>query len=72
MVKILRGTGLIPGWGTKIPHAVWHSQKNKNNKKKVSVKNCFLWGKYHLPSTALKGLILRKLSPRKVPSQGHL
>ena len=19
--------GLIPGWGTKIPHATWHSQK---------------------------------------------
>ena len=23
------GTGLIPGWGTKIPHAAWHSQKKK-------------------------------------------
>ena len=21
--------GLIPGWGTKIPHAPWHSQKKK-------------------------------------------
>ena len=21
-----RGTGLIPGWGTKIPHASWHGQ----------------------------------------------
>ena len=21
------GTGLIPGWGTKIPHATWHGQK---------------------------------------------
>ena len=25
-------TGLIPGWGTKIPHAAWHGQKKSNNK----------------------------------------
>ena len=24
-----RGTGLIPGQGTKIPHATWHGQKKK-------------------------------------------
>ena len=24
-----RGTGSIPGWGTKILHATWHSQKKK-------------------------------------------
>ena len=24
------GTGSIPGRGTKIPHATWHGQKNKN------------------------------------------
>ena len=24
-----RGTGSIPGWGTKIPHAAWHGQKIK-------------------------------------------
>ena len=23
------GTGLIPGWGTKIPHSTWCSKKNK-------------------------------------------
>ena len=23
------GTGSIPGWGTKIPHAAWRSQKKK-------------------------------------------
>ena len=23
------GMGLIPGWGSRIPHAVWHSQKIK-------------------------------------------
>ena len=23
------GVGLIPGWGTKIPHAVWSGQKIK-------------------------------------------
>ena len=26
------GAGLIPGQGTKIPHAVWRGQKNINNK----------------------------------------
>ena len=25
--------GLIPGWGTKIPHAVWIGQKIKEKKK---------------------------------------
>ena len=29
------GTGLIPGWVTKIPHATWHSQKIKIKKKKI-------------------------------------
>ena len=24
------GMGSIPGWGTKIPYAVWHDQKKKN------------------------------------------
>ena len=28
------GKGSIPGWGTKIPHAVQRSQKIKNNKTK--------------------------------------
>ena len=28
--------GLIPGWGTKIPHAPWHSQKKK--KKEIMMK----------------------------------
>ena len=27
------GTGLIPVWGTKVPHAVWHSQKKKKGAK---------------------------------------
>ena len=26
------GTGLVPGQGIKIPHAVWCSQKKKKNK----------------------------------------
>ena len=26
-----KGTGSIPGWGTKIPHAAWHGQKIKIN-----------------------------------------
>ena len=28
------GTGLIPGWGTKIPHAVWYGQKKKREREK--------------------------------------
>ena len=27
------GTGLIPGWGTKTPHALWHGQKQKQTNK---------------------------------------
>ena len=27
------GMGLIPGWGTKIPQAVWYSKKKKKKKK---------------------------------------
>ena len=27
----LRGMGSIPGKGTKIPHAAWHGQKNKES-----------------------------------------
>ena len=27
------GSGLIPGWGTKILHAAWCSQKNKTKQK---------------------------------------
>ena len=32
-----RGMGSIPGQGTKIPHATWHSKKKKvyNNKKET-------------------------------------
>ena len=30
------GTGSIPGWGTKIPHAMQHSQKKK---KKIAEDN---------------------------------
>ena len=25
------GMGLIPGWGTKIPHAAWHGKKKKSD-----------------------------------------
>ena len=32
----VRGTGLIPGRGTKIPHAGWYGQKVKKNKIKHS------------------------------------
>ena len=30
--SIARGVGLIPGWGTKTPHAMWCSQKMKTRK----------------------------------------
>ena len=33
------GTGLIPGWGTKIPCATWQGQKKK---KKIKKKKCSL------------------------------
>ena len=31
------GTGLIPGWRTKIPHVLWHSQKKRSNEN-----SCFI------------------------------
>ena len=36
------GAGSIPGWGTKIPHALWYSQKTNKLKKKK--KDIFLGG----------------------------
>ena len=36
-----QGLGSIPNWGTKIPQAAWHSQKNKN--KKDFKKNYFIF-----------------------------
>ena len=27
LISTAEGTGSIPGWGTKIPHATWCSQK---------------------------------------------
>ena len=36
------GTGSIPGWGTKIPHATQRGQKNpKHNKKSKSEKTIY-------------------------------
>ena len=29
------GTGSIPGWGTKVPHAAWHGQKKTSVGKDV-------------------------------------
>ena len=29
------GLGSIPGWGTKIPQAMWHSQRTKNKNKQT-------------------------------------
>ena len=39
------GTGLIPGWGTKIPHAVGQGQKTKQDQKTPSMLGtCFQSG----------------------------
>ena len=35
------GMGSIPGWGTKVPCAVWHGQKIFKNKKIKKKKNKF-------------------------------
>ena len=29
-----KGVGSIPGWGTKIPHAIWRGQENIKKKKR--------------------------------------
>ena len=49
MVKIhtsnTGGAGLIPGWGIKIPQAMWHSpkkKKKKNTLSKLGIENKFL------------------------------
>ena len=34
------GVGLIPGWGTKIPHATWSSQIKKNSQIISKLPNC--------------------------------
>ena len=36
-LSIAAGTGLIPDWGTKIPHAAWCGHKLKKKKKKTAV-----------------------------------
>ena len=49
-----RGVGSIPGWGTKILHAVWHSQKNKTIKC-LKKKKCQLCRGEKADSRALGG-----------------
>ena len=34
------GPASIPGWGTKIPQALWHSQNPKQNKKQTLMQHC--------------------------------
>ena len=48
-----RGAGLIPGWGTEIPHGVGCSQKIKK-KKKVLTNFCNLLGQNNVPDTERK------------------
>ena len=38
------GTGLIPGWGTKIPHAAGCSQKKKKKIEVVDLQYCLVSG----------------------------
>ena len=59
-MHLVHGAGLIPGWGTKIPHAVGHSKK----KKKTQVRSC----RSLLRSTAYPGLPTCPLPPRPHPS----
>ena len=36
----VRGTGLLSGWGNRIPHTTWHSQKkNINYEKQTKINN---------------------------------
>ena len=37
--SIAGGMGLIPGWGTRIPHAEQHSQKRNKNQDKNNQTN---------------------------------
>ena len=34
---IAKGPGSNPSWGTKIPQATWHGQKQTNNKKRKTI-----------------------------------
>jgi len=36
-----RGTGLIPGEGTKIPHAAWYGQKSGKGWREREEKRCY-------------------------------
>ena len=48
------GAGLIPGWGTGNPHAIWGSQKMKKKSKpknKIYFTVCMPWVVYIKPST---------------------
>ena len=36
------GTGWIPGWGTKIPHAAWRSQRKKKKKNKIKTSTLYM------------------------------
>ena len=47
-VSMAAGIGLVPGQGTKIPHAAWHSQKKKKRKKIEKKKTLILKQYYFL------------------------
>lgn len=46
-----RGTGLVPGWGSKIPHATWHKTNNNETKKKSRNKR---------EKTSLRSLVVKR------------
>ena len=64
-----RGTGLIPGQGTKIPHAVWCGQKYIY-KKKLKIEKQLAAAKSQLPLQILFKLCsLPQSSPFLIASQ---
>ena len=61
------GTGSITGWGTKIPHAVWHGQKSKKTRG-----SHVLGRSIHQDQRESKGRssMLLQLPPRGSPKEG--
>ena len=47
---IAEGTGSVPGWGTKIPHAAWPKAKKKSKCKIINMPLWHVWGQPALSS----------------------
>ena len=52
------GMGLIPGWGTKIPHAAEHGQKKKKKIEKKKEIRGFNHKAYHIVSETIMSILL--------------